>query len=86
MVEMKFKTNARKLSDAMGWSIDPRLEAFVARGLSRDPSQRFPTALDALDAWRELRVISPMAQSSKFSGLSESPFLLESLGDVRTIR
>ncbi len=55
MVEMKSKTDARKLSDAMGGPVDPRLEAFVARGLAREASQRFSTAVEALAAWRELR-------------------------------
>ena len=36
MVEMKSKTDARKLSDAMGGPVDPRLEAFVACGLARE--------------------------------------------------
>jgi eukaryotic-like serine/threonine-protein kinase len=55
MVEMKSKTDARKLGDAMQGPVDPRVEAFVARGLARDASLRFPTTLDALDAWRDLR-------------------------------
>src|SRR6185312_9396438 len=55
MVEMKSKTDARKLSDAMGGPVDPRLEAFVARGLAREASQRFSTAVEALTTWRELR-------------------------------
>jgi serine/threonine-protein kinase len=55
MVEMKSKTDARKLSEAMSGPVDPRLEAFVARGLAREASQRFQTALEALAAWRELR-------------------------------
>jgi serine/threonine protein kinase len=59
MVEMKTKTDARKLSEALAGPIDPRLEAFVARGLSRDPAQRYPTAVDALNVWRDLRPQSP---------------------------
>ncbi len=55
MVEMKSKTDARKLGDAMGGPVDARLEAFVARGLARDPAQRFSTAVEALAAWRDLR-------------------------------
>jgi serine/threonine-protein kinase len=55
MVEAKTKTDARKLSEAYGAPLDPRLEAFVARGLARDPAQRFQSALEALNAWRELR-------------------------------
>jgi serine/threonine-protein kinase len=61
MVEMKTKTDARKLSEATQGPVEPRLEAFVSRGLSRDPEQRFPTAIDALNAWRDLRPQSPPA-------------------------
>jgi serine/threonine-protein kinase len=60
MVEMKTKTDARTLADALQAAVDPRLEAFVARGLARDASKRFQTAVEALAAWRELR---PQAQS-----------------------
>src|SRR5262249_28737267 len=55
MVEMKSKTDARPLHEAMSGLIDPRLESFVARGLARDAGQRFQTALEALAAWRDLR-------------------------------
>jgi serine/threonine-protein kinase len=55
MVEMKTKTDARTLSDALHGPVDPRLEAFLAIGLARNPAQRFSTALDALHAWRTLR-------------------------------
>jgi serine/threonine-protein kinase len=55
MVEMKSKTDARRLADATAGPVDPRLDAFVARGLAREPAQRFQTALEALEAWRELR-------------------------------
>jgi eukaryotic-like serine/threonine-protein kinase len=55
MVEMKTKIDARKLGDAMAGPVDPRLEELVARGLARDPGKRFPTAVDALSAWRALR-------------------------------
>jgi serine/threonine-protein kinase len=54
MVEMKTKIDARKLAEAMRGPVDPRLEAFLGRGLARDPSRRFPTAREAFEAWREL--------------------------------
>jgi serine/threonine protein kinase len=54
MVEMKTKTDARKLGDAVEGPVDPRLEAFLARGMARDPSKRFHTTLEALSAWRVL--------------------------------
>lgn len=57
MVEMKNKMDPRKLSDALGDSVDPRLEAFLSRALARDPDQRFQSALEALAAWRELKNI-----------------------------
>ncbi len=55
MVDFKRKTDARTLGEAVGEPVDPRLEAFVARGLARDPVQRFQTASEALVAWRELQ-------------------------------
>ncbi|MGK3999239.1 serine/threonine protein kinase [Sorangium sp. So ce1024] len=55
MVEMKQKTDARTLADAMDGPVDPRLEAFLAKGLARDPADRFQSALEGLTAWRELR-------------------------------
>src|SRR5262249_10498833 len=59
LVEMKTKKEPRPLSEAMDEPIDPRLEAFMARGLARDRDQRFQTADDALAAWRELRLLTP---------------------------
>ncbi|MEM1030169.1 MAG: serine/threonine-protein kinase [Myxococcota bacterium] len=55
MMEAKTKSEPRTLASVMRDPIDPRLEAFIARGLARNPDQRFQTALDALDAWRQLR-------------------------------
>jgi serine/threonine-protein kinase len=55
MIELKKTTDPRTLAAALGRAVDPRLEAFVARGLAREPDARFPTAADALVAWRELR-------------------------------
>jgi serine/threonine-protein kinase len=55
MVELKGKTDARKLSEATAGPVDARLEAFVAQGLARDPGKRHQTANDAMAAWRELR-------------------------------
>jgi serine/threonine-protein kinase len=55
MVELKGKTDARKLSDATGGPVDARLEAFVSQGLARDPGKRFQTANEAMSAWRDLR-------------------------------
>ncbi|HEY4117396.1 MAG TPA: serine/threonine-protein kinase [Byssovorax sp.] len=65
MVEMKTKTDARKLAEAMGVAVEPRLEAFLQKGLLRDANQRFQTAIEALNAWRELR---PGGMSSSGSG------------------
>src|SRR6185503_2282793 len=70
MVEMKSKTDARKLAEAMGGPVDPRLEAFVAQGLARDPSKRFQTAVEALAAWRELR---PAQHPSQDPSSSQRP-------------
>lgn len=61
MMELKNKTEPRTLGEVMRTPIDPRLEAFIAKGLSRDPDTRFQTALESLEAWRVLR--PPGAQS-----------------------
>ena len=59
MVEMKCKTDARRLSEAVPVPVDPRLEVFLARGLARDPRERFASAADALAAWRALDPTAP---------------------------
>jgi serine/threonine-protein kinase len=73
MVELKTKTEPRKLSDVMEGAFDPRLEAFLAKGLARDPAQRFQTAIEGLTAWRELRPGSPISQSNVPSSVSAVP-------------
>ena len=55
MVELKGKTDARKLSEASGGPVDARLESFVSQGLARDPAKRWQTANDAMAAWRDLK-------------------------------
>jgi len=42
----------------MGKPVDPRLEGFLSRCLARNPADRYQTAIDALNAWRELRPAS----------------------------
>ncbi|WP_437929049.1 protein kinase [Sorangium sp. So ce291] len=51
----KLEFEAPRLSEVMDGPIDPRLDAFVARGLGRRREERFPTAIEALAAWQELR-------------------------------
>lgn len=63
MVELKSKEPPRKVADALDGPVDPRLEAFIAKGLARDANQRFQTALEALAAWRELAPV-PAGQTS----------------------
>ncbi|MGK4001322.1 protein kinase [Sorangium sp. So ce1036] len=58
MVEMKQKADARTLAEALDGPVDPRLEAFLAKGLARDPGDRFQSALEGLEAWRALRPAS----------------------------
>lgn len=55
MVELKSKTDPRSLSEAMEGPVDSRLEAFLSRGLAREPGDRFQSAVEALASWRELR-------------------------------
>jgi serine/threonine protein kinase len=55
MVELKSKSEPRPLGSVLEGGVDPALEAFLSRSLAREPNDRFPTAADALDAWRALR-------------------------------
>jgi len=55
MMELKNKTEPRTLGEVMKTPISPQLEAFIAKGLARNPDERFQTALEALQAWRQLR-------------------------------
>ncbi len=55
MVDLKTKSEPRPLSAVLDGPVDPRLEAFLQKGLAREPDNRYPTAQDALDAWRDLR-------------------------------
>ncbi len=55
MMELKANSEPRTLSDVMHQPVAQGLDAFVARGLSRNPDDRFQTAIDALTGWRRLR-------------------------------
>ena len=55
MMELKNKTEPRTLGEVMKSPVSPQLEAFIAKGLARDPDTRFQTAMEALDGWRQLR-------------------------------
>ncbi len=55
MVELKSKSEPRPLGSVVDGGVDPALEAFLTRSLAREPSDRFSTAAEALDAWRALR-------------------------------
>lgn len=59
MVEVKVKKEPRSLSEAIGEPVDPRLEAFIRRGLARNVAERFQQAEEALEEWRALRVLDP---------------------------
>ncbi len=54
MVELKTKTEPRRLSAVMDGVVDPRLDEFLSISLARDPENRFQTSDDALAAWRAL--------------------------------
>jgi serine/threonine-protein kinase len=80
MVELKAKEEPRRLADAVDGHVDPRLEAFVAKGLARSADHRFQTAVEALAAWRELHprgstqeVDSPRASTPIPSNPPRSP-------------
>lgn len=55
MMELKSRSEPRTLGEVMRDPVDARLEAFIAKGLSRNPDHRFQTAVEALEAWRQLR-------------------------------
>ncbi len=55
MMELKLKHDPRSMFEASGTAFDERLEAFVRKGLARDPNARFQTAREAVAAWRSLR-------------------------------
>lgn len=86
MMELKNKTEPRTLGEVMRTPIDPRLEAFIAKGLSRDPDTRFQTALESLDAWRALRPpgaqsLTDLEASGAYSEEIEDP---PSSGEIKT--
>lgn len=55
MVDLKTKSEPRSLGSVLDGQVDPRLEAFLAKGLARDPENRFQSAHEALEAWGVLR-------------------------------
>ncbi len=77
LVDLKTKTDPRPLSEAMERPVDPRLEAFIAKGLARNPADRFQSAVEALAAWRELRpggtTLSPPSQVPASTPVPVSP-------------
>ncbi len=88
MMELKNKTEPRTLGEVMRTPVDPALEAFIAKGLSRDPDTRFQTALEALEAWRALRPpgaesLTDLEASGAYSGdieIEDAP----SSGEIKT--
>jgi serine/threonine protein kinase len=61
MMELKNKSEPRTMSEVMNEPVSAELEAFIARGLARNPDDRFQTAVEALAAWRKLRPPSAMS-------------------------
>lgn len=62
MVDLKTKSEPRPLASVVDYRVDPRLEAFLAKGLAREPADRFQTANEALEVWRELKHPAQPAQ------------------------
>jgi eukaryotic-like serine/threonine-protein kinase len=74
MVDLKTKAEPRSLSSVLDSPADPRLEAFLAKGLARDPNHRFQSATEALEAWRVLKAPAASSQSSpNFQAVGRSP-------------
>lgn len=65
MVDLKTKSEPRPLSSVLDGGVDPRLEAFLAKGLAREPADRFQSAQEALEAWRELRRVTSAAPQAQ---------------------
>jgi serine/threonine-protein kinase len=61
MMELKNKTEPRTLGEVMKTPVDPRLEAFIARGLARNPDERFQSCVEALAGWRQLRPLGAVS-------------------------
>lgn len=78
MMELKLKQDPLSLSSVMSTAVAPALEAFIAKGLARDPNQRFQTSLEALEAWRALR---PYGALSLVQPPSSRPNRLQELLD-----
>ena len=73
MVEMKSKQEPRTLAAAMDGPVDPALEAFLAKGLARDPGQRFQSAGESLAAWRDLAPTGVQSRPSQERPRSAAP-------------
>jgi serine/threonine-protein kinase len=73
MVELKSKQEPRALSAVMDEPVDPALEAFLAKGLARDPNHRFQSAFEALTAWRELGPTVVSSRPASWGGASGPP-------------
>jgi serine/threonine-protein kinase len=54
-MELKARQEPRTLGAAMGHPVEPALEVFIAKGLARNPADRFQSAAEAVEAWRRLR-------------------------------
>ncbi len=86
MMELKSKTEPRTLGEVMRTPVEPSLEAFISKGLSRNPDTRFQTALEALESWRALRppgalsVIDLDASGAYMEEIEDPP----SSGEVKT--
>jgi serine/threonine-protein kinase len=72
MVELKSKQEPRTLGAAMDGPVAPALEAFLAKGLARDPGARFQSAAEALAAWRDLAPAAVQSRPSTDRGRSAS--------------
>jgi serine/threonine-protein kinase len=76
MVELKSKQEPRTLAAAMDGPVDAALEAFLAKGLAREPAQRFQSAGEALTAWRDLAPTAAQSrptQQSSWTGPAVEP-------------
>jgi serine/threonine-protein kinase len=78
MMELKNKSEPRTLGEVMSEPVDDDLEAFIAKGLSRNPDERFQSAQEALEVWRRLRPpgalsVTDLDASGSYSNLIDEP-------------
>jgi serine/threonine-protein kinase len=89
MMDMKNKMEPRTLAEVMHGPVAPALEAFIAKGLARNPDHRFQSAQEALAVWRQLRPVGAVSvmdgDASAMPPVSDAPPSSEVHTEVMTL-